>query len=111
LKAEHHKWRAEDAQVSSGTGIAPFLQLLSVLPASNASGPAFDLIHASPSAERIDWVTDPALVPSLKTKHGDRISVHRFLPGSLPLDELDAVIKEAGSHNERIKVLICLPPA
>ncbi|KAI9639668.1 uncharacterized protein MKK02DRAFT_39990 [Dioszegia hungarica] len=95
--------------VSSGTGIAPFLQLLSTLPASQpADGPKFTLIHATPPADRVDWVSDPSLIPALQSKHGDQLAVHRYPPNSLPVDELARAVKASG---ERVMVLVCLPPA
>ncbi|WWD17413.1 hypothetical protein CI109_101854 [Kwoniella shandongensis] len=101
--------------ISTGTAVAPFLQLLCKLPSSSSSSsspqPALHLIQASPLPDRIDWSntdTDPAFIPSLQAKFGSRLVVSRIEPGLVGKD----VVKNAlgGEKGEKVMVLVCLPP-
>ncbi|WVR07165.1 hypothetical protein IAU60_004206 [Kwoniella sp. DSM 27419] len=101
--------------ISTGTAVSPFLQLLSKLPSlspSQSNGPRLHLIHAKPSAGRVDWAAEPsdaAFIPALQEKFGSKLTVSRVDSGLIDKDTLAQVLK--GDQNDRIMVLVCLPPA
>lgn len=105
-----------DLQISSGTGAAPFLQLLAKLPASsaNAVSPQLHLIHALPpqgtseSGHEQDWIQDTSLLPALQAKHRSNLRVDRTVHGVTQRDVVTSAVKR--SPGERIMVLACLPP-
>ncbi|KAK8864290.1 hypothetical protein IAR55_001536 [Kwoniella newhampshirensis] len=111
--------------ISTGTAIAPFLQLLSKLPspttpaATSSSSPSsptttpqLHLIHASPLPNRIDWTNsnlDPSFIPALKQKFVDRLQISRIEPGPVSKDVVSNALSGLGKE-EKVMVLVCLPP-
>lgn len=96
--------------VSTGTGVAPFLQLLSRLhPATySTTGPHLDLVHLQPGADRVDWAVSAGMIPALQKKHGERLTVHRPAAGQISSQTMREAL--GASKGERIMVLVCLPP-
>ncbi|KAL1413619.1 hypothetical protein Q8F55_001394 [Vanrija albida] len=87
--------------ISTGTAVAPFLQLLS------KAGPGstqFRLLHALPGPGRDDWAQ--RFLGPLQAKWGDRLSVQRIPPGAVAASDVKAALKDAG----RVLVFVCLPP-
>ena len=105
--------------VSTGTGVAPFLQLLSRIPGAEPSSapsvapptqPKLDLIHLLPSPGKADWASEADFIPRLQTKFGDRLTVHRPPPEVLSRFTIQSALKSSAGSPERVMVLICLPP-
>lgn len=86
--------------ISTGTGVAPFLQLLSKC--GNVSPGAFHLLQAQSKGD--DW--SAPFIAQQKEKWGDKLVVNRVPPG--PLNPKD--VKAAVGGTERVLVLVCLPP-
>lgn len=97
--------------ISTGTGIAPFLQLLSRIPRPEASDakPDFHLVHLQPRSGKEDWAEDSGLIASLRRKYGQKLSVHRPPPGPISQQLLRDILPRS-SASDRIMVLVCLPP-
>ena len=93
------------SQISTGTGIAPFLQLLSKLPTSTS--PRLHMIHALPNPDRQDWPMTSSLLPNLQTKFGDRLVLDRIPPGPVTKQAIQRALGDPG----RVLVLVCLPPS
>lgn len=96
--------------VSTGTGVAPFLQLLSRMTPSPppSSGPRLDLVHLQPGPDRVDWAVSAGFIPSLQEKHGERLIVHRPAPGQISAQTMREAL--GATKGEKIMVLVCLPP-
>jgi cytochrome-b5 reductase len=96
--------------VSTGTGVAPFLQLLSRMNPSPSpgSGPRLELVHLQPEPDRVDWAVSSGLIPALQDKHGDRLGVHRPEAGQISVQTMREALGTA--KGDRIMVLVCLPP-
>lgn len=91
-------------QISTGTAVAPFLQLLAKATPSPGLATKFKLLHQQPSGDREDW-SAPLLEP-LKAKWGDTLSVERIPAGEVRKADVE---RSAGKHKERVLVLVCLP--
>lgn len=86
--------------VSTGTAVAPFLQLL----AKDTPGATkYKLLHAAAPPED-DW--SAPLLAAHKEKYGDRLDVHRIPQGVVRKSDVQEALKDAG----RVCVLVCLPP-
>ncbi len=98
-------------QVSTGTGIVPFLQFLSKLPSLSPQKPSphLHLIHALPKPDREDWVTTSDILPRLERKLGSALTVDRIPPGPIGREVMESAL--AGSKGQGVMVLVCLPPA
>jgi cytochrome-b5 reductase len=106
--------------ISTGTGIAPFLQLLSRIPSSTSSvdarspaaGPRFELVHLQAGEGKEDWAVSGGMIPRLQAKFGGRLTVHRppatLLSGGTIKTALG--VEKDLAKNERVVVLVCLPP-
>lgn len=96
--------------ISTGTGVAPFLQLLSRLPSSeNQSTPDLHLVHMQPNPGKEDWAEQGGFISALQQKFGKRLRVHRPEPTSISRETMKGVL-ETGSTVEKVMVLVCLPP-
>ncbi|WOO76623.1 NADH-cytochrome b5 reductase 2 [Vanrija pseudolonga] len=87
--------------ISTGTAVAPFLQLLSKAHPANTN---FRLLHALPNPGKEDWAT--RFLEPLQAKWGDQLHVQRIPPGAVAKSDVQAALKDAG----RVLVLVCLPP-
>ncbi|WWC89447.1 uncharacterized protein L201_004371 [Kwoniella dendrophila CBS 6074] len=110
--------------ISTGTAISPFLQLLSKLPSSSTdpmtttttSTPKLHLIHSNPITGREDWsntTEDKSFLPNLQNKFGENLIITRIEPGLIPKQVIVEALKNPNPNTgkeERIMVLICLPP-
>ena len=111
--------------VSTGTGVAPFLQLLSRIPKENAvsnshasgeafggAGPQFDLVHLQAGEGKEDWAVSGGMIPRLQAKFGKNLTVHRPPPTLLSGETMKEAlgIGRSPTKNERVMVLVCLPP-
>jgi hypothetical protein len=86
--------------VSTGTAVAPFLQLLAKAPVGTTT---YRLLQAKPAAGD-DWSAE--YIAPLQKRFGDKLEVQRIEPGLVrQADVVDAL--EGG---ERVLVLVCLPP-
>ena len=103
--------------VSTGTAIAPFLQLLARLPTSDPVAPGqiqavlpqLDLVHLQPVEGKEDWPVSSGLLPSLQNRLGDRLQVHRPAQGLVTKETIQPLVA-ATKQGERLLVLVCLPP-
>lgn len=86
--------------VSTGTAVAPFLQLLAKAPTT--VGTQFKLLHMHPLAGE-DW-SAPLLTP-LQQKWGGKLDLKRIPPGSVRKDDMQQALAGSG----RVLVLVCLP--
>jgi len=98
--------------VSTGTGIAPFLQLLSRMTPEKSShgGPKLDLVHLQPGSGKEDWAVSGGMIPRLEAKFGERLAVHRPPPQLISGETIRSALKQSLDEKERIMVLVCLPP-
>lgn len=98
-------------QISSGTGVAPMLQLLSKLAdqSPDISGPQLDLVHALPQPGRPDWLAQTGILTTLQDKLGGQLRVTRIQPGTIDQKALQPVLGTS-QPSERLMVLVCLPP-
>jgi cytochrome-b5 reductase len=88
--------------VSTGTAVAPFLQLLAKTPVESTST-RFRLLHAAPPRDP-DWSTE--FVAPLQQRWGSRLAVDRIQPGKIQRDDIARALDGAG----RVLVMVCLPP-
>ncbi|GMK59129.1 hypothetical protein CspeluHIS016_0701440 [Cutaneotrichosporon spelunceum] len=86
--------------ISTGTAVAPFLQLL----AKDTPGSTrYRLLQQTPSGEREDW--SAKYIAPMEAKWGERLEVHRIAPGVVKREDVAAALEGA----ERPLVLVCLP--
>ncbi|WVQ83198.1 hypothetical protein IAT38_005337 [Cryptococcus sp. DSM 104549] len=109
--------------ISTGTAVSPFLQLLSK--SSPSSSPRYHLIHSLPpppppqlatdATDRgveWDWANtsaDPAFLPSMEEKFGDKLTVTRIPQGLIPKEVVEEALRDVPAGG-RVGVLVCLPP-
>lgn len=126
IAAVRNSSKSDCIQISTGTAVSPFLQLLAKLSPSNA--PRLELIQALPALSsstppfshesldraapiKWDWVDtneDPSFLPSLEKKFGEKLKITRFPQGAVPAGAVQAALE--GMNRERVLVLVCLPP-
>jgi cytochrome-b5 reductase len=96
--------------ISTGTGVAPFLQLLSRISSLSPSGhvPDLHLVHLQPSGDKEDWATTSGLLPRLQEKFGDKLVVHRPPPTRIAPETITAALR-GSSEPDRTMILVCLP--
>ncbi|BEI89758.1 uncharacterized protein CcaverHIS019_0211200 [Cutaneotrichosporon cavernicola] len=88
--------------ISTGTAVAPFLQLLAKdTPGSGST--QYTLLQQSPSGGREDWSAD--YIAPMAAKWGEGLEVRRIPPGIVKREDVTAALKGA----ERPLVLVCLP--
>lgn len=90
--------------VSTGTGVAPFLQLLSRLPESR---PKCHLVHLQPAPGKEDWIVASGLLRRAQDDLGEDLIIHRPPASLITAESMKSAI---GENPERAMVLICLPP-
>ncbi|RXK40118.1 hypothetical protein M231_02575 [Tremella mesenterica] len=96
--------------ISSGTGVAPFLQLLASLP-PQSSDPTrkagrYHLVHLKPDSEQVDWAATSGLLPRLQEKLSYDLSTYR--PEKIQKSSIQKAL--GSSDRSHILVLVCLPP-
>lgn len=93
-----------DIQISTGTGVAPFLQLLNTIQ-PGPSTPELHLIHSLSRTLETDFIASPSIIPD---RAGVDVTLHRSEPGLVPT----ALLKEAlepRQQGKSVLVLVCLP--
>lgn len=91
-------------QISTGTAVAPFLQLLSKTPITAST--RFTLLHQQPlptEPAREDW--SASYIAPLQEKWGNALDVRRIPAGTVQRADVSSAIGGA----ERLLVLVCLP--
>lgn len=73
------------------------------------SNPALHLIHNLPKHDQVDWVTTSDILPSLERKFGSNLIIDRIPPGLIDRELMADAIE--GKTDQRLLVLVCLPPA
>ncbi|EJT51480.1 hypothetical protein A1Q2_02715 [Trichosporon asahii var. asahii CBS 8904] len=86
--------------VSTGTAVAPFLQLLDKAKVGNTK---YKLLQAQ-APERDDW--SAKLIKKHQQKYGDKLDVNRIPQGEVQKEDIADALADAG----RVCVLVCLPP-
>lgn len=86
--------------ISTGTAVAPFLQLLAKTPAGVDT--KFRLLQARADGE--DWSAES--IDALKHKFGDRLQVNRIAPGAVQKADVAGALRRCG----KVLVMVCLPP-
>ena len=66
------------------------------------------LVHLTPPAEKVDWVTTSGALPAVERKLGVRLSVTR--PAVPDTKALGSILAGSKEERERTLVLVCLPP-
>ncbi|TXT15580.1 hypothetical protein VHUM_00083 [Vanrija humicola] len=87
--------------ISTGTAVAPFLQLLSK---ASPGTTQFKLLHALPAPGRDDWAA--RFLEPLQAKWGDKLQVSRIAPGTVAAADVKSALKDSGN----VLVFVCLPP-
>ncbi|KLT39276.1 hypothetical protein CC85DRAFT_305182 [Cutaneotrichosporon oleaginosum] len=86
--------------ISTGTAVAPFLQLL----AKDVPGTTrYTLLHQTPYGGREDW--SAKYIAPMAAKWGDALDVRRIQPGVVRKEDVAAALEGA----QRPLVLVCLP--
>lgn len=87
--------------VSTGTAVAPFLQLLDKAKPGNTQ---YKLLHAQARTDGDDW--SAPLIKKQQEKYGSKLDVNRIPQGPVQKQDVAAALGDGG----RVCVLVCLPP-
>lgn len=87
--------------VSTGTAVAPFLQLLDKAKPGNTT---YKLLQAQAASEGDDW--SAPLIKKQQQKYGDKLDVSRIPQGLVQKQDIADALTDGG----RVCVLVCLPP-
>lgn len=91
-------------QISTGTGVAPFLQLLRKIP--SAGMPEMHLIHSASRDPTLDFLDSEKA--SLLPRERDNLRIDRPPPGPIPAQTLETALAPR-KEGKKVLVLVCLP--
>lgn len=97
---------AECDQISTGTGVAPFLQFMRKYNPHSQAGattPELYLIHSQSRDPSTDFLDSPGILPPV-----NQLTINRPPPGSFPTKVLEDAVAPR-KEGKKVLVLVCLP--